>query len=307
MRARGRYTPFMPAATDYTILVPVKASTCGEGLGVWLTELARHAGTRLVLLHVTPDLSDVEPAQARAVLDDARALLHDCAQRLALPAARINFRLAMGDAASEIVKAGLLSGADMTVMTTHAHSGLERLVEGGTTETVMRRAHSPTFICHAGQHPGLHGSGQAIEKILVPLDGSAQSARIVDTVADLAHLTGARVILHHDDQGYLELEVPETALDTGAQLEEYRARLAADGIAVDIETSQLGKPAEEILNKIDELGVDLVAMTTHGRSSLARVLFGSVTGSILRHGRCPLLTLSTAPTRRLAHRAPKPA
>ncbi len=284
---------------DYTLLVAVESPARSNGLDTYLTELCRHTDTRLVLMHVTPDLSDIDPAQAADIVTAARAMLRDYAGRLALPDERIAFRIGMGDAATEIVKATIIEQAGIVALATRTHSGLERLVEGSVAESVMRRAHCPALICRADHAPAVHGSGRAIEKILVPLDGSDQSARIIDTVADLAHLTGARIILYHDDQGYLELETPETALDVGSQLDEYQQRLTAEGLEVEVEMSQLGKPAEEILHKTEELGVDLVAMTTHGRRGVSRLLFGSVAESVLYHGGCPLLVLSTSPTRRL--------
>jgi len=57
------------------------------------------------------------------------------------------------------------------------------------------------------------------------------------------------------------------------------ARVRATGVAV----------ATDILNQIKALDVDLVVMTTHGRSGLMRGFFGSVTEAVLRHSHCPVL------------------
>ena len=50
-----------------------------------------------------------------------------------------------------------------------------------------------------------------------------------------------------------------------------------------------GPAAEEIVTRATELGVSLILMTTHGRSGLGRVVFGSTADSVLRHAPCPVL------------------
>jgi nucleotide-binding universal stress UspA family protein len=52
-----------------------------------------------------------------------------------------------------------------------------------------------------------------------------------------------------------------------------------------------GDPAVEILRVIDELRPALVAMGTHGRTGLAHLLLGSVTETVVRSSRAPVLTL----------------
>jgi nucleotide-binding universal stress UspA family protein len=50
-----------------------------------------------------------------------------------------------------------------------------------------------------------------------------------------------------------------------------------------------GKPAAEILNHIGDNKVDLVAMSTHGRSGLSRLVMGSVVEEVVRHAKVPVL------------------
>jgi len=52
---------------------------------------------------------------------------------------------------------------------------------------------------------------------------------------------------------------------------------------------KLGNAAEQIIQFAEKSSVDLVAMTTHGRSGLQRWVFGSVAERILREGNTPLL------------------
>lgn len=52
----------------------------------------------------------------------------------------------------------------------------------------------------------------------------------------------------------------------------------------------------EILNRIDELNIDLVAMASHGISRIRRALEESVTAEVIRHANCPLLVWSAEPS-----------
>jgi nucleotide-binding universal stress UspA family protein len=52
-----------------------------------------------------------------------------------------------------------------------------------------------------------------------------------------------------------------------------------------------GNPHHEILNEAEEKGVDLIVVATHGHSSVEHMLFGSTADRIVRHARCPVLTV----------------
>ena len=54
---------------------------------------------------------------------------------------------------------------------------------------------------------------------------------------------------------------------------------------------QFGDPAAEIISAVAHKPIDLVAMTTHGRTGLGRVLMGSVAEEVIRHVSVPILLL----------------
>ncbi len=55
-----------------------------------------------------------------------------------------------------------------------------------------------------------------------------------------------------------------------------------------------GAPADAIVRFAQQEGVDLIVMSTHGRTGLRRVLMGSVSEAVVRHAHCPVLTLRQA-------------
>jgi nucleotide-binding universal stress UspA family protein len=95
--------------------------------------------------------------------------------------------------------------------------------------------------------------------------------------------------------------------DEARELEEAKSHL--QGIArlferKGVDTLQIvekGDPVDEILKTARFHGADLVAMTTHGRSGIGRLVTGSVTEQVLRQAPVPLLVVragASARTRR---------
>ena len=54
---------------------------------------------------------------------------------------------------------------------------------------------------------------------------------------------------------------------------------------------RVGRPWHEVVSAVSELGVDLLVLTTHGRTGLPHMLMGSVAEKIVRHASCPVLVV----------------
>lgn len=141
-------------------------------------------------------------------------------------------------------------------------------------------------------------------KILVTLDGSEFSERALEPALAIAKRFGASVLL-------LRVPVTETqpALPYGygaAELMDHnftRVREECEGYlysmksrfyntGVSIKTEVLsGLPSEAILDVAEVEQVDLIVMSTHGRSGLSRLLQGSVAESVLRGAHAPVLLI----------------
>ena len=143
------------------------------------------------------------------------------------------------------------------------------------------------------------------QKILVPLDGSEFSECVLNHVRAIA--TGCQVpevvLLGIAEpisyQVYymigIEDRVREMQKETQKYVESYLSK-AADSLRQDGLTVQTvvvsGRPAEEILDYANKNQVDLIIMSTHGRSGVSRWVVGSVTDKVVRHSVTPVLTIS---------------
>jgi len=148
------------------------------------------------------------------------------------------------------------------------------------------------------------------KRALVPLDGSRAAEAILPYIERIAGPLEMEIVLimavslapeevigvaprfgqdspaHREGAAQRYLESPVTDLRTkGVRA---RARVA------------LGEPAAAIVAAAREAGADLIAMTTHGRSGLGRLLFGSVAESVLRAAPIPVFLLRMTETARAA-------
>ena len=137
-------------------------------------------------------------------------------------------------------------------------------------------------------------------KILVPLDGSTLAEAVLPRAVELANESGAtvellRAVEAHTIPGVDLTEAQIKVVEEGeAYLDEVRAGLKAEGIR-EVETSVWYGPAAYAIVEAARLHkVDLIAMTTHGRSGLGRLILGSVAESVLRGTTVPILLVRVA-------------
>lgn len=122
-------------------------------------------------------------------------------------------------------------------------------------------------------------------KILIPLDGTAESAAAIPVAAMMARATGAELLLVR------VVTEPEVTAATDAW--DYLAGVSRElGDRPSLHTAvQHGDPAEQIIETVHLRGIDLIVMATRGRGGLDRVLHGSVEQRVLRSSPVPVLVL----------------
>lgn len=139
------------------------------------------------------------------------------------------------------------------------------------------------------------------KRVVVPLDGSPLAEGILPFILDIAGPLDLEIVLMR----IVQLRPPELIeggrkvvfedLETliakaRAYLAPLAARLRERGVRVDTAVRD-GDPVHEIIAGACELGADLIAMTTHGRSGLGRLLFGSVAEAVLRQSDLPVFLM----------------
>jgi nucleotide-binding universal stress UspA family protein len=204
------------------------------------------------------------------------------------------------DVAGAILARADALGTDVIALGTHGGSGFERLVLGSTAEKVTRRAR-----CAVMTVPPPEGDGRArpvasMDRILCPVEFSAESSRALRCAASIARTSGARVTVLH------VLEIVPDPLDAAPQaFSESRAALfqRARAAMARIVTARarmlcavdqlvlVGKAYREILRMAAEQQADLIVMGRHGRGAIDALFFGSTTQHVMRSAECPVLAV----------------
>lgn len=139
-----------------------------------------------------------------------------------------------------------------------------------------------------------------MKTILVPVDFSDVSEKVIETAARVGAAFGSKVILVHIaepepefvgyDPGPLTVRVA-VATDIHAdqrRLEALKQKLgAADVLALHVQ----GSTPEEILKLAREHGADLIVMGSHGHGALYHLFVGSVANAVLKDATCPVMVV----------------
>jgi nucleotide-binding universal stress UspA family protein len=137
-----------------------------------------------------------------------------------------------------------------------------------------------------------------LRTILLPVDGSVFSLWAADAAADLARMSGARVVLLHchmafplvrEGRAYAEVmdelrEISNTLMDP------FRTLLAERGVEFTEELRE-GRPADMITEAAARLSADMIVMGSRGHSEVGGILLGSVTHRVLHTAPCNVLVI----------------
>jgi nucleotide-binding universal stress UspA family protein len=141
------------------------------------------------------------------------------------------------------------------------------------------------------------------KKILVPLDGSKRSEKILPYVEDIAQQHEATIILMqvlesptfvmgpYNTTIYYDQELTDQLVkDSQTYLEALAEQVRERGVAVRV-LLEYGATVRTILEVAEREGADLIAMASHGRTGMGRVFYGSVAAGVLQQADRPLLVI----------------
>jgi nucleotide-binding universal stress UspA family protein len=276
------------------ILIPLDGSRLSEAVLPLAEALARDYDADLLLVRaLLPGGSAEIEVEVQATAED---YLRTMAADLAARGRSVEWKVWYDEPARAIADAARYNGVDLIAMTTHGRGGVSRLIAGSVAEALVRQAPVPVLLVRAELtwRPG------ALGRILVPLDGSELSEAILPVVTGLAGpfdlgIELLRAVEPIPAYAAAELAASHSAellrleeADAGGYLAKLVTPLEARGLRVTPRVA-LGPAVDEILRRARESGTGLIAMTTHGRSGMGRLLLGSVAERVLRAAPVPVL------------------
>ena len=295
------------------ILVPLDGSARAEAILPQLKRVLNREDSEIILFHSYY----LPPADYRVGIpglsldrerEAAEKYVHEVALGLRRPGAKVHARVVEGLPAESILEAADTEGATMIAMSSHGRTGLARWYLGSVAEKVLRASRVPVLLVRSFR-PGSKGEMEAapaaeapFRKILVPTDGSPASMAVVTAAEKVGQLYASQIVVLYVQSPVMPsgpilpgmpsgdslLEVPRPPPDKDEATEKVAGRFEHAGLQVS-RLSVVGDPATEILLHSSQAGVDLIAMSTHGRSGLSRWMLGSVAERVMRQSTVPLL------------------
>src|SRR5437870_4795946 len=217
--------------------------------------------------------------------------LDSIATRLRETGVPTDWSVVEGEAVPAILDAARSWQPHFVAMTTSRSSGLDRWLNDGVADTIVRSAEVPVLVVPPDRE---HPAARKPMRIMVPLDGSAIAEKALGPATELARSLQAdlillRVIEEHNPGGRMHAE----------DVEHYIQKML-DGVHAAAPQRQVmshvawGSPSIAIAQAAVDLRADMIAMSTRGRGGLARALLGSTATATLQRSIVPLLLVGPA-------------
>ncbi len=302
--------PSKEAAMIRTVLVPLDGSPFGEQALPLALQIARRAQAAVQLIHVHQPVSTPWSGSEMAadltleaeVRDQEKEHLRETAGRLAQQGtATVTAAVLDGPVADAIHEQALACGADLVVMATHGRGPLARFWLGSVADQLIRRLTVPLLLVPPQEGEPLPAE---VRHVLVPLDGSEQAEQILGPALDLAGLLVAAVTLlrvveppavpdHHWGGHAAGGADPKLLQQLEADARGYLERvvIGLEGRAPPVTTRLVlnRRTADAILAEAGMRPGTLVALATHARAGVARLVLGSVADKVIRGAVAPVL------------------
>lgn len=273
--------------------------------------LASAWNNHLDLLHVIPLWPDVDLLGAfdhvrlAHIRQEIEVKLEGLASHMKRTGVRAQVHQEEGIPSERIVAVAGTLKADLVVVGSHGHSGLEHVLLGSTAERVVKGASCPVLTVrplHLSRNemsPRASTDTVRMRHILLATDLSESSLPAVDCALQMGRKFHASVtILHVMEWRSLGVSFSMSAFAGWEKLREsietrlldMTERFKAEGSTARCLIKE-GSPADVILEVAQEQACDMIVMGTHGRRGVSRLLLGSVAEAVLRRADCPVLTV----------------
>jgi nucleotide-binding universal stress UspA family protein len=286
------------------IIVPLDGSVAAEMVLPYVVEETANFASDIFLVRVTESSSPVICRDCGAYLDTTAQQLSSMLESWGVkPGTNIKTQLLTGNPAIEILKYAAEIDARLIAVASRGASGAGPWPLGNIAAKILRASSIPVLLIRNPATAERLREKKLVKKILAPLDGSKLGEAAMPLVTGIADKTGAEIVL-------FRVVEPATAFagPTGEvawnflSTYEANARVPVVSYLEQMKTSMSGHyavssgmgegpAAGEIIDYARLNGIDLIAMSTHGRSGIGRWVYGSVAEKVLHSGEEPVLVV----------------
>ena len=289
------------------ILIVLDGSKLAEIVFPFAKELAGRLCMDSVLLHVYPQQAAQLVSTYRTYIDRVANQFLQEAQEVQKSVGvcgelQAKGELVEGYHADEILKFADTHKVNLIMIASHGRSGAKRWTIGSVADKVMRAAKVPVWLVHTDMDQTVLYDKWISRTLLVPLTASEVSSVTIPIALEIAGQKGANfnvvlmeVVEPPATPAYYTPEVTGVPMNWGQFVEDEiaRGKIAAQSHLQQIEQQfkdkgitvsslvTVGKASEEIAGYGRKNPNTVIIMATHGRKGFSRLVYGSVTESVL--------------------------
>jgi nucleotide-binding universal stress UspA family protein len=304
-----------------SLLLPVDGSKFAEHALPIALSIARRAGARIQLVHVHAPLTEnpkaygfsIPPLDAH-LKEEHQTYLESLRERIRkVSTVPVTSSFLEGEIAETLRVTASSTDTDLVVMTTHGRGLLQRFWVGSVADALVRQLSVPLLLVRPREEVVDFTREPAVKRIILPLDGSALSEQILPPALGLGSLMDAEITLlrvikpvyvppasdvlaggpYRQQLERLMQELKKGEEELRQKATEYLERMAEKVRAASLRVKALvvtsEHAAQAILEQASNTGSDVIAMETHGRRGLSRIVLGSVADKVLRGAVVPML------------------
>jgi len=275
------------------VMVPLDGSPSAEAALPWAVHLAKrlNGSLRLVGVHAPPAvLLDGETLVGTAVPDESvRRQETDYfanVQGLLKPSGvPVTADLLDGGVVSSLADYARNLKPAWIVMMSHGRGAVARFFLGETASEFVRRSPCSVLLVHPTAEAADPTAAPAVRRILVPLDGSEGAEKMLEPAVEFANAMGADLTLL-----MASARIPDMPpAKAEAYLQQKATAIQARSVPAGTKVVPQGDAADVIVTEADANPGTVVALATHGRGGLAKLVWGSVTQDVVRRTKAPVL------------------
>jgi nucleotide-binding universal stress UspA family protein len=281
------------------ILVPLDGSENAEIVFAYCADLAAKFASTVILVTVSESATvDIDHLYSTYLKHARKKMRQNLRTLAALETVTLDSEVLFGDPARGILRTAEDKDVGLILLASHGSSAEGPWFLGHIAAKVLRATKRPVMLIRQRAAKGALEQEKLLSRIVVPLDGSQIGEAALCYAVAIARKTGAEMAL---------VEVFEQVKGVGASgarytipedesvrksllsyLEHVAQPIRNEGLKVS--TAVLfGSAAGNIVEYAEKNAIDLIAVSTHGRSGLGRWVFGNVTDKILHTGDVPVL------------------
>lgn len=282
------------------VLVPLDGSELAERAIPYAKAIAKTKGSELILFTVS--IASVEQLDR-----PMKAYLELNVKELQSQGIKASIAIAYGNVADEIVSFADKKKVDLIIISTHGYSGIKRWVLGSVARKVLYGTCVQVLLIKS---KAPKASQVELKRLLLPLDGSPFAETPIPFIEELTKGTKTEIVLttvcepplvpsygdrpinptwkKHRDKLWAE-----TQKQAAEYLNKVKSKLEKRGMQIKAQVipGDLGRVAESIMQTAQKEKINMITMTTHGRSGVSRWVYGGVANRIVEQSVQPVLLI----------------